>query len=74
MVLNQDLGKVVPTSELAQVLESRGKELQQKIEKIEAELQHLKKDVHKTEGESKKFVDENGAVRIWGATAAEKTS
>ena len=71
MVLNQDLGKVVPSSELALVLESKGKELQEKIEKIEAELDRLKKDPVKNEGVSKKFVDEKGEVRIWGSGAAE---
>jgi hypothetical protein len=71
MVLHQDLGKVVPSSELAEVIESKSKALQEKIEKIEVELRKAKEPA-KIEGDYKKFVDEKGGVRIWGASSDEK--
>jgi hypothetical protein len=71
MVLNQDIGKVVPSSELAEVLESKSKTLQEKIEKIEEELRKVP-EAGKGDGDSKKFVDEKGGVRIWGASSNEK--
>jgi SMC interacting uncharacterized protein involved in chromosome segregation len=41
MVLTQDLGKIVPSSDLARDLVSKSKDLQEKIDKLENELRRL---------------------------------
>ncbi len=67
MVLTQDLGKVVPESELAQELQSKSNALQEKIESLEKELRESDHSEKKEQEESKKFVSPTGEVRIWAS-------
>ena len=71
MVVTQDLGKVVPSSELARDLETKSKALQEKITKLE---QLLLAPDKQDERPSKKFVNDKGEVRIWSSSAGVQNS
>ena len=73
MVLTQDLGKVVPSSELAREIESKSKALQEKINKLEQLLLVPEADSQKDDT-SKKFVSPEGEVRIWSTSTGSKKS
>ena len=70
MVLTQDLGKVVPSSELARDLESKSKVLQEKIEKLEL-LLRTPEVKPQNESESRKFENSGGEVRIWASKKSQ---
>ena len=70
MVLTQDLGKVVPSSELARDLESKSKVLQEKIEKLEL-LLRTPEVKPQNESESRKFENSDGEVRIWASKKSQ---
>jgi RNase H-fold protein (predicted Holliday junction resolvase) len=65
MVLTQDLGKIVPSSELAGDLVSKSKYLQEKIDKLENELQRLDSIPIVWTGEFEKVVSAEGEVKTW---------
>ena len=67
MLLTQDLGKVVPSSELAKELLSKSKALEEKIEKLEKELQKLESTPKAEQGEFKRIVSADGEVKIWSS-------
>ena len=67
MVLTQDLGKVVPESELAQELQLKSKALQEKIEDLEKELREAEHAENREQDESKKYVSPTGEIRIWAS-------
>lgn len=72
MVLNQDLSRVVPSSELSEELLVKRSGLQQEISKIEEEL--AERPAVKTEGPPsgvKKVQDHDGQVRIWSSTSGQ---
>ena len=73
MVLTQDLGKVVPSSQLANELESKSKALQEKIDKVELQLK-VPDTAPKEEGESRKYVSSDGEVRIWSSSVKKSQS
>ena len=70
MVLNQNLGTVVPTSGLANEIIAKSNELQAEIVRLEKELSVKPVEV-KSEAEQsvKKFQDEEGHVRIWSSSS-----
>jgi hypothetical protein len=73
MVLTQDLGKVVPSSELARELQAKSKAIQEKITRLE-QLLLIPQEVQQNEDTSKKFVSPDGEVRIWSSAAGTKKS
>ena len=73
MILTQDLGKVVPSSELAREIESKSKTLQEKIKKLE-ELLLKPEKTQQSEESSKKFINQKGEVRIWSSSSRAKNS
>jgi len=71
MVLTQDLGRMVPSSRLAEELLARKSSLQEEIAKLENELSV--KPIAKTDAPPegiKKVKDEGGQVRIWSSSSA----
>ena len=77
MVLNQDIGKVVTSRSRRRILKSKSRKtfFQEKIEKIKERRGSGRgpEAAGRTgDGDSKKFVDEKGGVRIWGASSNEK--
>jgi hypothetical protein len=73
MVLTQNLGKVVPSSELARELESKSKTIQEKIKKLE-DLLLIQEKAQQSEESSKKFVNQKGEIRIWSSSSGSKNS
>ncbi len=71
MMLTQDLGRMVPSSTLAEELLAKKSSLQEEIAKLEQELS--KKPIVKTDTSSegiKKIKDEDGEVRIFSSSSA----
>jgi hypothetical protein len=69
MVLNQDLSKVVPTSKLSEDLKSDRSALQEKINRLEAELSKPDPPVMQAQSDVKKVENEKGQVRIWSTSS-----
>jgi len=71
MVLTQDLGRMVPSSRLAEELLARKSSLQEEISKLEHEL--AVKPVAKTDSAPegvRKLKDDEGQVRIWSSASS----
>ncbi len=68
MVLNQDLSKVVPSSKLSEDLMTSRSALQEKINKLEAELNGPDPSIPPTQTDVKKVKNEDGQVRIWSSS------
>ena len=68
MVLNQDLSKVVPSSKLSEDLMTSRSALQEKINKLEAELNRPDPSIPPTQTDVKKVKNEDGQVRIWSSS------
>jgi L-lactate utilization protein LutC len=70
MVITQDLGRMVPSSRLAEELLTKKSSLQAEITKLEHELST--KPIVKTDAPPegiKKIKDEDGQVRIWSSSS-----
>jgi hypothetical protein len=69
MVLNQDLSKVVPSSKLSEDLMANRLALQEKINKLEIELNKPDPPVAPAQSDLKKVENEDGQVRIWSSSS-----
>jgi hypothetical protein len=65
MVLNQDLSKVVPTSNLHEELMSGRSVLQERISKLEAELSIPEPPKPIVQSDVRRIQNQDGKVRIW---------
>ena len=71
MMLTQDLGRMVPSSRLAEELLAKKATLQEEISKLEQELSAQTAPKAETQPEGlKKIKDEDGQVRIWSSSSA----
>jgi hypothetical protein len=73
MVVNQNLGTVVPGSQLAEDLLAKSSTIQQEITKLEneelASKLQLKRKIAEDQTKVKKVQDEDGRVRIWSSSS-----
>jgi hypothetical protein len=69
MVLNQDLSKVVSSSKLYEDLMADRSALQEKINKLEIELNKPDPPVASAQSDLKKIENEDGQVRIWSSSS-----
>jgi len=69
MVLNQDISKVVPSSKLSEDLMSSRTALQEKISKLETELNKPEPAIVAKQSDVKKVENEEGQVRIWSSSS-----
>jgi len=71
MMLTQDLGRMVPSSRLAEELLAKKSTLQEEITKLEQGLSAKTAPKAETQPEGlKKIKDEDGQVRIWSSSSA----
>jgi hypothetical protein len=74
MMLNQDLGRVVPSSRLSEEITSKMKTLQEEISKLEVELNaktETKREPQEIAG-IKKVQEGDGQVKIWSSSNSPK--
>jgi len=69
MALNQVLSKVVPSSKLSEDLKSDRSALQEKIDKLEAELSKPDPPSAQAQSDVKKVENDKGQVRIWSSSS-----
>jgi len=71
MILNQDLGRVVPSSKLSEELTFKMAALQEEISKLEKELSEKPQPKESTQELTgvRRLREEDGKVRIWSSSS-----